>query len=212
MIQVVREPKIYLDRNQFNELKDILYGNLDSFLKENQLKEGMGKEELKMRLPRRSDPRFFGPLLAALEKEGKVVVERDLVTIKGRKGTATVDQAGLQAKIEAALKKGGIEAPTLKEMCDSLRCQERELLEHLNILARDGRVVKLKSDVFYSPVPLAEIKEKLVKYLKEKGEITPPEFRDITGLSRKFMIPLLEYFDQEKVTIRVGDKRVLRKG
>ncbi|MRR36776.1 selenocysteine-specific translation factor, partial [bacterium] len=64
----------------------------------------------------------------------------------------------------------------------------------------------------YAPSPLGEIREKLVARLREKGEITPPEFREITGLSRKFMIPLLEFFDQEKLTIRVGDKRVLRKG
>jgi selenocysteine-specific elongation factor len=77
---------------------------------------------------------------------------------------------------------------------------------------REGRAAKVKSDVFYAPGALAEIREKLVAYLREKGEITPPEFRDLTGLSRKFMIPLLECFDQERLTIRLGDKRVLRKG
>ena len=85
------------------------------------------------------------------------------------------------------------------------------MLEHLNILARSGRVVKVKSDVFYAPEPLAAIREKLVALLRAKGDIVPNEFREITGLSRKFMIPLLEYFDSEKITIRVGDKRVLRK-
>jgi len=50
-----------------------------------------------------------------------------------------------------------------------------------------------------------------VNHLREKGEITPPEYRELTGLSRKFLIPLLEHFDSEKVTIRVGDKRVLRR-
>jgi selenocysteine-specific elongation factor len=58
---------------------------------------------------------------------------------------------------------------------------------------------------------LSGLQEKLVAYLQETGEITPPQFRELTGLSRKYMIPLLEYFDQEKLTIRVGDKRVLRK-
>jgi selenocysteine-specific elongation factor len=118
----------------------------------------------------------------------------------------------LQAKIEQALVRGGFEPPTIRELCDSLRCGEKEILDYLNLLAREGRAIKVKGDIFYSPLHLRQIREKLVARLKEKGEITPPEFRELTGLSRKYMIPLLEYFDQEKVTIRVGDKRVLRKG
>ncbi len=211
-VQVVREPRILLSREAFTSLKGHLLGEVEGYLRDNPLREGIGKEELKTRLPKRSDPRFFTPLLISLEKEGKVVVDRELVKLPGRRGQPTVDQAGLQGRIEAALGRGGAEPPTVKELCDQLRCGEKELLEHLNILARDGRAVKLKSDVFYAPEPLGEIRGKLISHLKEKGEITPPEFREITGLSRKFMIPLLEFFDQEKVTIRVGDKRVLRKG
>lgn len=212
VVQAVREPRIFLSRDSFEDLKVLLLGEVEEYLRENALKEGIGKEELKTRLPRRSDPRFFGPLLQSLEKEGKVVVDRELVKLPGRKATATVDQAGLQEKIIAALVRGGSEPPTIKELCDGVRCSEKELLVHLGVLVREGRVMKVKSDVFYAPAPLAELKEKLIALLREKGEITPPEFREITGLSRKFMIPLLEYFDQEKVTIRVGDKRVLRKG
>ncbi|WP_298270576.1 selenocysteine-specific translation elongation factor [Geobacter sp.] len=212
VVQVVREPRIFLSRDAFGALKELLLGEVEGFLRENTLRDGIGKEELKTRIPRRSDRRFFGPLLQALEKEGKVVVDRELVKLPGRKGSATAGQAGLQARIEAALVRGGAEPPTVKELCEALRCGEKELLEHLAVLVREGRVVKVKSDFFYAPEALAALREKLIASLREKGEITPPEFREITGLSRKFMIPLLEYFDQEKVTIRVGDKRVLRKG
>jgi selenocysteine-specific elongation factor len=109
------------------------------------------------------------------------------------------------------LQQGGAEPPGIKELCELVRCGEKEALEHLNLLVREGRVVKIKSDIFYAPQPLRSLQEKLVAYLQEKGEVTPPQFRELTGLSRKFMIPLLEYFDQEKITIRVGDKRVPRK-
>jgi len=69
----------------------------------------------------------------------------------------------------------------------------------------------VKSDIFYRPEPLGKIEAILICHLREKGEVTPGEFREITGLSRKFMIPLLEYFDAQKLTIRVGDRRLLRK-
>src|SRR6266567_9069539 len=159
LVQVVKEPRTFLSRHAFSTLKTRLHTELQAYLKDNPMKEGMGKEELKSRIPKRSDLRFFGPCLASLEKEGKAVAERDLVNIPGRKGKA----------------------------------------------------VKVKSDIFYAPEPFATIREKLVAHLKKTGEITPPEFRELTGLSRKFMIPLLEYFDNEKLTIRTGDKRVLRK-
>jgi selenocysteine-specific elongation factor len=211
-VQAVREPRIFLTREAFDELKSHLLGELERFLAQNPMKDGMGKEELRSRLPKRSDPRFFGPLLSALEKEGKAVAERELVKVPGRRVSANADHAGLQEKIENALQERGAEPPTIKELCDSLHCKEKDVLEHLNLLAREGRAVKIKSDLFYAPGPVGTIKEQLLSLLKQKGEITPPEFRELTGLSRKFMIPLLEYFDQEKVTIRIGDKRVLRKG
>ena len=65
--------------------------------------------------------------------------------------------------------------------------------------------------LFYSAANLNSLRDKLVSYLRANGEITPPLCRDLTGLSRKFLIPLLEFFDSEKITIRVGDKRVLRR-
>ncbi len=211
VIQVVREPRIFLGREAFAALKESVLAELDSYLQENALKEGIGKEELKTRLPKRSDPRFFTPVLASLEKEGTVVADRDLVKLPGRKGTATPEQTGLREKIGSALLNGGSEPPTVKELCDLVQVPEKALLEQLNSLVREGEVIRVKSDLYYAATPLAAIREKLFARLTEKGEITPNEFREITGLSRKFMIPLLEYFDSTKLTIRVGDKRILRK-
>jgi len=212
VLQVVKEPRVFLARQAFAALKERLSQELGDYLAENPMQEGVGKEELKSRIPRRSDPRFFGPLLSSMEKDGLALADRDIVRLPGRKAGVTRDQADLQSVLEEALKKGWGEPPTVKELCALLGCSEKQLLDHANLLVREGRAAKVKSDVFYAPGALAEIREKLVAYLREKGEITPPEFRDLTGLSRKFMIPLLECFDQERLTIRLGDKRVLRKG
>jgi selenocysteine-specific elongation factor len=212
VIQVVKEPRIFLGRDAFASLKQRLSGELKEYLDENPMQEGIGKEELKSRIPKRSDPRFFGPVLAAMEKDGLAQSDREIVRLPGRKAGVTRDKAELHGMLEQALQKGWMEAPTVKELCDLLGCSEKELLDHANLLAREGKAAKIKPDVFYAPGAVAEIKEKLVTHLKENGDITPPQFRDLTGLSRKFMIPLLEYFDQEKVTMRVGDKRVLRRG
>jgi len=212
VLQVVREPRVFLGRDAFAALKEKLAEELRDYLAENPMQEGIGKEELKSRIPKRSDPRFFGPLLASMEKEGTALSDREIVRLPGRKAGLTRDQSVLQAMLEEALQKGWREPPTSKELCDALDCTEKQLLDHANLLSREGRVVKVKGDIFYAPGAIAEIREKTVAYLREKGEITPNAFRELTGLSRKFMIPLLEFFDQEKLTIRLGDKRVLRKG
>ncbi|HEX2767741.1 MAG TPA: SelB C-terminal domain-containing protein, partial [Geobacteraceae bacterium] len=212
LVQMVREPRIFLAKEQFAGLKSQLLAGLEGYLRENSLKEGIGKEELKSHIPKRSDNRFFGPLLAALEKEGKALVDRDLVRKPGREA-GDDDAAGsdLLAALETAIREGGMEPPTLKELAERLGRSEKELLEHLKPLLRSGRAIKVKSDIFYAPEPLAGIRELLLKHLEAKGEVTPAEFRELTGLSRKFNIPLLEFFDQEKLTIRVGEKRLQRK-
>jgi selenocysteine-specific elongation factor len=211
IVQVTRDPKKYLSRESFASLCTLLVAVMKSYFVQNPLKEGISREELKTRIPARSDERFFTPCLAALEKEGTVLVERDFVRLVGRKAGSETAAAGIHQRILLAVENGGTEPPFLNDICNLFNIPEKLVLEHLTLLVGEGSAVKLKSDVFYHPAALADIEEKLVTYLKEKGEMSPAEFREISGLSRKFMIPVLEYFDSRKVTIRLGDKRVLRR-
>lgn len=211
VLQVTREPRMFLSRVAFTTLKQGLVKELTAFLEANPLKEGMGKEELKTRLPKRSDGRYFTPLLTALERDGVIVPDRDIVRPAGgvaRKNTPADDLGG---KIGKFIADGGTEPPTIKEIMERFRCDEKTVRDNLALLVRNGVVVRISSDLFYGAATLDALREKLVALLKEKGEIIPTDFREVCNLSRKFLIPLLEHFDSEKVTIRVGDKRVLRK-
>jgi selenocysteine-specific elongation factor len=211
IVQAVRKPRIFLAQEAFETLKALLVTGLEKYLQANPLKEGIGKEELKAQIPKRSDVRFFEALLSALEKEKKVIIDREFIKIPGHRASASVDQAAVLAKLEEALQQAGIEPPSIKVLGELVRCNEKAVLEHLILLHRENRAVKITAELFYAPQPLQTLQDKLITFLKEKEEITPPEFRELTGLSRKYMIPLLGYFDQEKVTLRIGDKRVLRK-
>jgi selenocysteine-specific elongation factor len=210
-LQVTREPRMFLAKGAFETLKKGLVDELAAFLDANPLKEGMGKEELKTRLPKRSDPRYFTQLLSALEKDGMVIPDRDIVKLGGKVTRKGISADDLTGKIALFLKDGGIEPPTVSEVTERFRCNEKTVRDNLAQLVRNGQVARISSDLFYSTEALHGLREKMVGYLTEKGEITPPEYRELTGLSRKFLIPLLEYFDSEKLTIRVGDKRVARK-
>ena len=211
IVQMAREPRLFLSKSAVETLKQGLVQELTSFLATNPLKEGMGKEELKTRLPKRSDARFFTPLLTALEKDGLVVPDRDIVRPAGEAARPAAAADGPGSRISAFIAEGGIEPPTVKEIMERFRCDEKTVRDNLALLTRNGQVARISADLFYSAVALDGLREKLVALLREKGEVTPPEYRELTGLSRKFLIPLLEHFDSEKVTIRVGDKRVLRR-
>lgn len=211
VLQMTREPRIFLAREAFENLKKGMLDELAAYLVANPLKEGMGKEELKTRLPRRSDQRFFTPLLVALERDGAVVPDREIVKPAVRPEQQGRASDGLGEKINGFLLESGIEPPTVKEIMERFRCDEKAVRDNLALLTRNNSVVRISSDLFYAAPALDSLREKLLARLKEKGEITPPEYRDLTGLSRKFLIPLLEHFDSEKLTIRVGDKRVARK-
>lgn len=211
IVQMAREPRLFLAKAAVETLKRGLLQELTTFLTVNPLKEGMGKEELKTRLPKRSDERFFTPLLTALEKDGLIVPDRELVRLAGQAARPVAAVDGLGNKIAAFIAEGGIEPPTIKEITERFRCDEKTVRDNLALLIRNGQLVRISADLFYSAAALDGLREKLVALLREKTEITPPEYREQTGLSRKFLIPLLEHFDSEKVTIRVGDKRVLRR-
>jgi len=79
------------------------------------------------------------------------------------------------------------------------------------VLVDQQKLVRLKGDLFYHHEILERIEHELRTYLEAKSEITAAEFRDLLQISRKYAIPLLEHFDNQRMTMRIGDKRVLRK-
>jgi len=83
----------------------------------------------------------------------------------------------------------------------------QSILEHL---VHEGVLVKIKSGMYFHQIHLDDLRDKLIAYMKSNKEISTPQFKEIIGTSRKYAIPLMEYFDQIKLTLRLGEKRVLR--
>jgi selenocysteine-specific elongation factor len=210
-LQMTREPRLFLSPAAHDELKNWLLDELANCLSNNPLKQGIGKEELKTRLPKRSDPRFFSPLLAALERDGLLLTERDIVRPRATAISGKHLSDGPASRILELLSARGSEPPTLKEIMEHCRSDEKAVRDQLALLVRSGAVRRVSGDLFYTVQALDGLRDKLSTWLAEKGSIIPSEFRELTGLSRKFLIPLLEYFDSEKLTIRVGEKRLLRR-
>ena len=80
----------------------------------------------------------------------------------------------------------------------------------LQILLREKNLVRVSAELIFHREALAHLKQELAVYKKAKGErISVPIFKDLTGITRKYAIPLLEYLDRERVTRRAGDERVI---
>ncbi|WP_304598748.1 selenocysteine-specific translation elongation factor [Geobacter sp. FeAm09] len=174
IVQMSREPRILLGRGAFATLKKVLLDAVTTYVTANPLKSGIGKEELKTRLPQRSDQRFYTPLLLALEHEGKLLPDRDIVKPAGQISRPASSAVNRGEAITSFLQEKGIEAPTVKEIMERFRCDEKCVRDTMAMLTRNGAAVRVSDNLFYSGEVLSGLRDKLVSLLKDNGEITPP--------------------------------------
>jgi len=181
------------------------------FHQDNPLKEGMGKEELRSRLQQGLEPRLFQLLLNNLAKAGTIEQEQSLVRLSGHEVAMAADVSGIQREIEEMFRAAKLNPPTVKEVMAHFKGQPEKLLrEIIDTLIRDDCLKRISGNLYFHRQCLTDLEERLRAVLERDNEIDAQGFKALTGLSRKFSIPLLEYFDRQKLTIRVGDKRVLR--
>ena len=173
------------------------------------LKVGLAKEELRSRTAGARNPKLFAYLMNQLSREGVIVLDKELVRLPDHKVTLAQDQEKIRGKLEEVYRKSGLQPPYFKELKDTFPGGAgRDVLE---VMVKDGILVKVKEDLYFHHEAVEALEDRLASYLREHGEITTPEFKDMTEASRKYTIPLIEYFDRTQVTVRVGDSRVLRK-
>jgi selenocysteine-specific elongation factor len=173
------------------------------------MKSGLSKEELRTKLPPEVDVKLFQILISELIQSKEVVLEKDKLRLSGHH-FSSVDAKGLAKRVEAAVLKGGLQPPSPKELSEEWSETEGEVRAIFEHLVHEGVLVRIKNEMYFHRVPFENLREELVAYLKSQREITTPQFKEMTKASRKYVIPLIEYFDQIKLTLRLGEKRVLR--
>ena len=195
-----------------DKLAQALLALLGKYHRENPIKNGLATEELRSRLRPPADQRLFQYLISSLSKQGSIVQEGAEVRLAGHQVALHVDEQAVQEKIGRVYQQAGLEPPLLKEVLASFpELPEKRIQQVMDLLLRQGLLIKINESLIFHKEALTALAEKMTAFMLKEGEIDAPRFKDLTGLSRKFSIPLLEYFDKIKLTIRVGDKRVLRK-
>jgi len=173
-------------------------------------KEGMPKEELRMVLPEEVDAKLFNMAARELEKEGRIAVEKESVRLTGHRVSLKGELEGLKTKIAQTYLKAKLTPPLVKEILERFDSKPGEVQSVLGVLLKEGVLLKVTEELYFHRSPMDQLKSDYVKLLAKDGKATPATFKDLTGLTRKFIIPLMEYFDATKLTIRVGDHRMLR--
>jgi selenocysteine-specific elongation factor len=199
-----------LSRTTVDQLSEAVLGILADFHQRYPLRPGLVKEELKTRVPGLAESRVLAFILDRLAKSGRAVIERDVVRLAEHQVSLAGDFEAIENKLTEVIAAAGAMPPYFKDVSAQLPGgpqQHKEVLDHL---VKKGRLVKVKTDLYYDRAVLDELWSKARDILKTQGELTTPGFKDAVGLSRKYLIPILEHFDARGLTMRIGDKRVLR--
>jgi selenocysteine-specific elongation factor len=137
-------------------------------------------------------------------------LQGELVKRAGSTVTLEPEEARAKEQIEAAFAGAGLAVPAVKEVLSKLPVEAKRAEKILQLLLRENSLVRVTPELIFHREALTGLRERLGSYKRAKGErITVPLFKELTGITRKYAIPLLEYLDRERVTRREGAERVI---
>ncbi|UCE02793.1 MAG: selenocysteine-specific translation elongation factor [Candidatus Latescibacterota bacterium] len=208
--RIVRVGQVFYDVDVLARTADTIRDLALAHQRDNALSWGIGRAELQERLGHRAARARFNELLEhlAAERVGEAPIHlrSDAVRVgSGERELAAADRAALE-RIETRLREGGAAPPTASELQKELAVGNR-FPAFASLLEERGVLVKVTESLLYHADALAQIEGKLRQFLKSRDVMSMAEFKQLTGLTRKYTVPLLEYFDRQGITARDGDVR-----
>ena len=191
-------------------LEETLLNGLAAYHKNNPLKAGISKEELKSALPPAVSTRLFNMVIAALVKKETIAGDKDSVRLASHRVKLAGDEDDLRRSIASVYDRAGLTPPSLGEVYEKFGHNKTMAQNIVQLMIKDGELVKINEDLCFTRPVMEKLREDYKARLIKDGKATPATFKDLTGLSRKYIIPLMEYFDSTKLTVRVEDHRILR--
>jgi selenocysteine-specific elongation factor len=191
----------------YTEAKGLTRQAVRKFHDANPLVAGMNKEELRdqINLP----PDVFNGVLGKLVEEKQLEVAGELVHVPGRGVVMKDEEAESKKIIEQAFASAGLKVPALKEVMSGLKIDRIRAQKIVTLLLRDKVLIKISEELVFHQSALMDLRHKLAALKTTTPKIDVAHFKEMTGVSRKYAIPLLEYLDRERVTRRVGDERMI---
>jgi len=182
-----------------------------AYHRKNPMAAGPAKSAVMEAMGKNVNPKLSAKILAGLIKEGRAIADVNTVHLPSHDPAAVGLGARIRQKILEKIEAAGLEAPIQKELIEIEPGREKEAEEILNQLTAEGLVVRAGLQLYFSPKAIDQAAQKVAEYLQTHDKIDAQGFKALFGLSRKYTIPLGEHLDELKVTLRIGDARILRK-
>jgi selenocysteine-specific elongation factor len=144
-----------------------------------------------------------------LVHENKLEIDGDLVHLPGGGVVMKDEEAESKKIIEMAFASAGLKVPALKDVLGGLKVDKTRAQKIVTLLLRDKILIKISEDLVFHRIALDDLRRRMTAEKEKSPRIDIARFKDLTGVTRKYAIPLLEYLDREHVTKRVGDERVI---
>ncbi|MBK6751153.1 MAG: selenocysteine-specific translation elongation factor [Acidobacteria bacterium] len=205
---------IYLASNEFDELSRIAKSVLVDCHRREPLEKGMSREGLRDRAFVHLPNEVFQAVISTLETNGTIVTEKDTVRLSAHRTELSPSEQALTDSIRSTFADAGLAVPRLDEaLSDAAASAGLGLPVAKKLFARfldSGELVKVTEEFYFAKHTIDRLTETLRKYASAGDKtIDVARFKDLAGVSRKYAIPLLEYFDQTRVTARSRDKRII---
>ncbi len=150
---------------------------------------------------------MFDAVLSMLVRDKKIEVTGDLVRLSGHGVVMKDEEAESKQKIEDAFAAAGLKVPALHEVIAGLKVDKARAQKIVTLLLRDKLLVKISDELVFHRSALEQLRRLMAAQKAKSPKMDVAKFKELTGVSRKYAIPLLEYLDRERVTKRVGDAR-----
>ncbi|GAB6138064.1 selenocysteine-specific translation elongation factor [Halanaerobaculum tunisiense] len=198
----------WIYKEYYQQLKEEIIDYLIAYHQQYHLRWGRKKEELRTKLSMDLSSNQYDLLLADLKEAGRIIRQDAKVRLADFEIEFKPEEEELKKEIMDQFTANKFSPPELSQVLEEFT-EEELATEICKFLISNNKLVKVAEDLYFADQSLEEAKELLRKYLKEEERIELAEFRDLLATSRKYALPLLEYFDQLGVTLRKGDTRVL---
>jgi selenocysteine-specific elongation factor len=203
----------FIARAAFDGLERQVLAEVTAYHKREPLARGLSKEILRERFFAGVTPDAFRAVLSELERRGSIVVEKDIVRLPEHTRALSDDDARQRELLEKTFRESGVAPPSIAEAFAKagLNTSAQHARKLLQLLIDSGALVKVHGEMFFHRAALDD----LTKKLRAQADRTPDRaidvgaFKDLAGISRKYAIPLLEYFDRLRVTRREGERRIV---
>ncbi len=174
---------------------------------QNPLAAGMTAATLRENV--RANAELFDFALDSLLRARKIEPVGELVRLPGRGVVMRDEETESKKIIEQAFASAGLKVPALKDVLAGLKIDKARAQKIMTLLLRDKILIKISEDLVFHQSALADLRKSLAAQKQVSPRLDVARFKELTGVTRKYAIPLLEYLDRERVTKRVGDERVI---